>query len=53
MSEADDKSSVGEKKESPLQSGMNPQAPVPEPENNNEEANKPSIVLPIAHQYSA
>lgn len=52
MSEADDKSSDEEKKENPLQSGMNPQIPAPEPENN-EEANKPSIVLPIAHQYSA
>ncbi|HVX35995.1 MAG TPA: hypothetical protein VHC71_07230 [Hyphomicrobium sp.] len=52
MSEADDKSSVEEKKENPLQSGMNPQATVPEPENN-EEAAKPSIVFPIAHQYSA
>jgi hypothetical protein len=52
MSEADDKSSNEEKKENSLQSGMNAQVAVVEPENI-EEANKPKIVLPIAHQYSA
>lgn len=52
MSEADDKSSNEEKTETPLQSEMKAQVAVPEP-GNLEEANKPSIVLPVAHQYSA
>ena len=52
MSEADDKSSNEDKKENLLQSGTNPQVVAVEPENI-EEANKPKLVLPIAHQYSA
>ena len=52
MSEADDKSSTEEKTESLLQSGMSVQVVVPEGENV-ERADKPIIVLPVAHQYSA
>lgn len=52
MSEADDKSSDEEKKESLVQSEMTAQVAVPEAENV-EKADKPTIVLPVAHQYSA
>ena len=52
MSEADDKSSPEEKTENLLQSGMNVQAAVPEGENV-DRVDKPIIVLPVAHQYSA
>lgn len=52
MSEADDKSSPEEKTENLLQSGMSVQAAVPEGENV-DRVDKPIIVLPVAHQYSA
>ena len=47
MSEADDKSSVEEKTENLLQSGMSVQAAVPEGENV-DRVDKPIIVLPVA-----
>lgn len=52
MSEADDKSSTEETKENLLQSGTIPQVAVPQTENV-EGAEKPMIILPVAHQYSA
>jgi len=52
MSEADDKSSIEEKKDHLLQSGTSGQVAVPEAEIV-EGTNTPIIVLPVAHQYSA
>lgn len=52
MSEADNKSSTDEKKDSLLQSGTSAQVAVPEAENV-EVVSQPIIVLPVAHQYSA